>query len=180
MEAGHQSDQGVVNHGCQEGIVPAVLIADGAQTVGIAKSYHNGLIVHSQGEAATQQGRNPTGHSGSHDVAQHNGPHIAGAGAGVAGAEHTEDQTEGDTVKAGTNQIVVSQNEQTKDTHIHQRIAQRAGNIVHLIPVFQQVPVVPGGAAHQQRQHHTKAEQNDAEDVHSACGGNRHIAEGTG
>ena len=50
---------------------------------------------------AAQQRGNQAGNGRGHHIAQHNGEHIGGPGAGIAGAEHTEDQTEGHAVEAG-------------------------------------------------------------------------------
>ena len=43
VELGHGGDHAVVEHGGEEAVAPAVLVGDGAQTVGIAQTHHNGL-----------------------------------------------------------------------------------------------------------------------------------------
>ena len=117
----------------------------------------------------------------SHHIAQHDGPHIGGTGTGVAGAEHTEDQAEGNTVEGSTDRVVVSQDEQTEHAHIHQEnaVAQGTGNIIDLIPVQQQLPVILT-CAHSQGEDHAQGKQHDAENIDDALGGHSHITGGTG
>ena len=71
-------------------------------------------------------------------------------GTGVTGSQHTEDQAEGDTVKGAADDVVVSQDEQAKDTYIHQEggIAVLGREADTLTGVLHQLPVVTEFAAH--------------------------------
>ena len=112
MERGHRGDKQIVHNGRNEAIAPTVLIRNGRKAVGIAEAYHNGLGIDLKGKAAAHQRRKPTKDHRCHGIAQHNRPNVARMRAGIAGCYHTEDNTEGNAVKVGANQVIVTQNEQ--------------------------------------------------------------------
>ena len=84
----------------------------------------------------------------------------------VLGLEGEYKNLNDDAIEAGTDQIVVTQDEQAKHTHVHQEhaITQGSGHIAHLVPVLQKVPVILTGT-HSQRSDHQQAKENDAEDI---------------
>ena len=86
-------------------------------------------------------------------------------GAGIAGSQHTEENPEGDTVEGRADQVVVAQNEQAVDAHIHQEdgVSISGGQAGHLVFTGEQLEIRLGVAAQQQRQHHTGSEEDAAE-----------------
>ena len=86
-------------------------------------------------------------------------------GAGVAGSQHTEDDAEGHAVEAGTDEVVVGQDEEAKHTCVHEenRIAIGAGEIAAGAP--EDFPVVLKAAPHKQGSHHKCTEEDDAEHI---------------
>ena len=142
--------------------MPAVGIADGAQAVGVAHAYDDALGV----EGVLEGNACPVGQllraEGSQGVAQQDGPDIGGAGAGIAGSQHTEYNAEGNAVEGRADEVVVAQDEQAVNTQIHQHhsVAQGAGNVIHLAAILQKLPVVLGGATQEQGDHHAQAEQS--------------------
>ena len=108
VEIGNKGHKSVVDYTAHKGILPAVLVSNGAQAVGIAKADADGSCVDLQGEIAAH----PLGvilcAEGCHHIAGHNGPYIGGARAGITGAEHTENKTQLHTVEGCADGIVVT------------------------------------------------------------------------
>ena len=94
-------------------------------------------------------------------------------GAGIAAGQHAEDDAEGDAVEAGADQIVIAQDKQAVDAHVHQerRLAVGSREAAGVFRVCHQVPIVPGFAAHGEGRNHQNAEHNAAEHVHRQPGG---------
>ena len=173
VEVGHRGDQQVVQAGGQHTEAPAVLIRNGAQAVGIAQANHNSLGIDGSGEIAAQQRGQPAKQEGSHHIAGHNRPNIGRMRAGVTAGQHAEDDTEGHTVEAGTDGVVVSQDHQAVYTHVHQHhgIAVGSGEGGDLVGVLQQDPIVLGSAAQNESKNNAQAEQHTAENVDCHLGG---------
>ena len=172
VEFRHRGDHAVVHHGRNHAIAPAVAVGDGAQAVGVAQAHDDGLGIEVLVEGAAGVGSQQAEDPGSHRIAQHDGPDVAGMGAGVAGSQHAENDTEGNTVELRTDQAIVEQDEQAVDAHIHQHggIVIGIREIDHMIRVPQQVPVLLRGAAHQPSHHNKGGEQDDAEQLGDQSG----------
>ena len=54
VQTGHQGDQAVVDHSGHKAVCPAVLIAAGAEAVGVAQTDDDGLGIDSQGEVSAR------------------------------------------------------------------------------------------------------------------------------
>ena len=156
VEVGHGGHQQVVHHSGDEAVAPAVLVGDGAQAVGVAQTHHDGLGVDCAGKIAAKQAGDPAKYKAGHHIAQHDGPNIAGMGAGIAGTQHAEDNAEGNAVEGGADQIIVAQDEQAVNAQVHQvhSVAVAAGEIGHQIGILQQLPVILGLAAQNQGEDH--------------------------
>ena len=94
-------------------------------------------------------------------------------GAGVAGAEHTEHDTEGGTVEGGPHQVVVAQDKEAKDPEVHQEhvIAKSGGNTHVALFIGDEAPVGLGDAAHGQGGNDGKTKEHTAEEVGPKAGG---------
>ena len=174
VKVGYGGNHAVVENTGQDTVLPAVLVTDGTQTVGIAQAGHDRLGIDGLGEGSACQLRDPAEYERGQHIANHDGPDITGMRTGIAAGQHAEDQAEGYAVKAGAHQIVVAQNEQTVDTGIHQEgsIAALGGHIRYLIRTGQQLPVVLRCTAHQKRHDDAGAKNRAAENVHSQPGSN--------
>ena len=107
MEHRNCGDHTEVHYGSAHAVEPAVFVSDGAEAVGIAQANHNGLGMEILGEFGTKEGRKKLENVGGDGVTQHNGPDIERMGSGIACGQHAEDDTEGNAVKGGADDIVV-------------------------------------------------------------------------
>ena len=182
VEQGDGGDQGIVHHGREEAVFPAVFPGDGAEAVGIAQADHNGLGIDGPGEAAADGVGKALEQPGGCRIAQHNGQYAQRVGAGIAAGQHTEDDAEGHAVEAAANQIVIAQDEQTVYAYVHQesRFPVGRGEAGGLRLVQHQVPVVLRLAAHAQGSDHQNAEHGDAECIHRQPGGDLQRFSGRG
>jgi len=172
VEVGHGSDQQIVQSGGQHTEAPAVLIRNGAQTVGVAQTDGDGLGIDSHGKAAAQQGGDPAKEETGHHITCHNGPDVGRMGTGVAAGQHTEDNAESNAVEGNTDGVVVCQDHQTVYAHIHQHhgVAVLAGEGGDLVGILQQDPVILGSAAQDKGKDDAQAEYHAAEDIHRHLG----------
>ena len=182
MERRHRGYQHIMHHTGQNTEVPAILISNGAQAVGIAQTNHDGLGIDGTGEIATGELCQQTKTKAGYHIAGHNGPDVTGVRAGIAASQHTENDAEGDAVEGGTDGIVIGQNEQAVHAHIHQEggIAVGGGEIGHQIRILQQIPVILGLAAHEEGHHDANAKHRTAEDIHRQLGSNLQRVSGRG
>ena len=176
----YAGNQQIVQSCGQYAVAKAISTGDGAEAIGIAQTDQNGLVGNGQRIALhTQQTGDPAEQVAGQHIAHHNGQHIPGMGAGVAGTEHTEHDAEGHTgphilaavQKAG--QVEVGHDHQSVHAHIHQEgcSAVLGREADTLAGVLHQRPVGLGSAAHQQCKHNAKAKQRAAEGVGSHGGG---------
>ena len=93
-------------------------------------------------------------------------------GAGIAGGQHAEDDAEGNTVESGTDGIVISQDKQAEDTHVHQEssIAVGGREVGHQVRILQKLPVILGLAAQDEGKNNAQTEQDQAEGIYHGLG----------
>ena len=96
-------------------------------------------------------------------------------GAGIAGGQHTENDAHRHAVEGGTDEVVVSQNEQAEHAHVHQEHFRThlGRNGTDVLRGGQQRPVLLRLAAHGQCEHDAQSEQDAAEQIHRQPG--RHL-----
>ena len=96
-------------------------------------------------------------------------------GAGIAGGQHTENDAHRHAVEGGTDEVVVSQNEQAEHAHVHQEHFRThlGRNGTDVLRGGQQCPVLLRLAAHGQCEHDAQSEQDAAEQIHRQPG--RHL-----
>ena len=96
-------------------------------------------------------------------------------GAGIAGGQHTENDAHRHAVEGGTDEVVVSQNEQAEHAHVHQEHFRThlGRNGTDVLRGGQQCPVLLRLAAHGQCKHDAQSEQDAAEQIHRQPG--RHL-----
>ena len=159
---------------------PAVSARDGGQSAREAKPDDDGLGVDRLGVFLTVRAdKELLEQEGSAEVADHDGPDVARMGAGAARRQHTEDAAEGDTVEGRAHEVVIQHDEQPQHAHIHQRRRRAVFlRIIHAVAaVLHQVPIVLWLAAHEQGKDDAQPEDDEAEDVAHAPGGDLQIGQ---
>ena len=175
MEQGYRGHQGIVHHCPQECKGPAVFPGDGAQAAGVAQAHHDGLGIDKAGKIAAHRFLQRLKQPGSRHISQNNGEHIPGICPHVAAGQHTKQNAEGNAVEGFAHDIVIGQDEQPINAHIHQEngIAVVCGNADGVVIAPQHFPVFPEAAAHQQGKHHHHPEQDEAESICNGGGADR-------
>ena len=133
-------------------------------------------------ETSAENGSKKLAGVGGNGISGHNGPNIAGMRAGITGGDHAENNSEGDAVEFGPDNIVVKQNVQTVETGIHQKCSSsvRERDAFDMVGIVHEMPMILKPGTHGIGDHHKGREHDQTEGVDDGGGGNMDIANGTG